>query len=388
MNVETDSSSGVITRLVEGSLVLSSSEEFEDLMSIFPDKPEIYRAYADWLSKRGQDEAAYFNYNKSADFFLRDSKTFQAIVAKILSWSIIKPSHSEGRAFHTALQASVTDESPLHHFFVDINYMEFIAIMLRLVRIRFDADRVIIRHGEENDDIYFIVSGILEEKTYQTSENVTGKEETSSQHLSDNDIFGEVFPLERRNYSRADIRAQTQVELVKIPKATLKKICRRYPKIERLLIKIYKGPSASSYNRSWSSVRRSPRHDKPIRTTVTLFLRKQEPQSVTFEGMSKDISLGGTCIDLGLKYGSLRIEAITGSKANINIKLPDSEVGITIPGSVVWSNRIKEPGGTSTIAGIRFDNLNKDMRDFLNVYCFGYENAQNLMWGLWEDYLG
>ena len=115
-------------------------------------------------------------------------------------------------------------------------------------------------------------------------------------------------------------------------------------------------------------------------------LRQGEAAPVAFEGMSRDISLGGVCIDLGLKYGSMRTEALLDTKSIVEIKLPTGE-NISIPGWVTWSKKLREPGGTSIIVGIKFDPLSNDARDFLKVYCFGYESEESLMWRLWEDYL-
>ena len=115
-------------------------------------------------------------------------------------------------------------------------------------------------------------------------------------------------------------------------------------------------------------------------------LRKEDVTPIGFEGVSRDISLGGACIDLGLKYGSIRTETLSGAKSIVEIKLTTGE-GVSIPGQVAWSKKVREPGGNSVIAGIKFDPLSNDARDFLKVYCFGYESEQSLMWGLWEDYL-
>jgi len=78
-----------------------------------------------------------------------EGKTFQAIVSKILAWSIFKPTHAEDRAFHSALQTSIKEESPLQYLFTNMAYQELIALMLRLVRVQFDADHTIIRNGQD-----------------------------------------------------------------------------------------------------------------------------------------------------------------------------------------------------------------------------------------------
>ncbi len=386
MNFQTEDKRGILSRLADGSLSLTSEKEYQDLMSLFPDKGEISRAYGDFLSESEKKNDAFQSYTHAAQIFLGEGKTFQAIVSKILAWSIFKPTHAEGRAFHSALRTSIKEESPLQHLFTNIAYQELIALMLRLVRVQFDAGQTIIRTGQACDDVFFVVSGTLEEKVAQPVNAQGNRSEPPTQHIFDNDIFGDVFPIHKKTMSLSDIKTLTPVEVVKISKAVLVETCQKYPRLEQLFIKLYKGPPGREHGRSWPSVRRSTRHDNPVRTTVMLALRQGDHNPVAFEGVSRDISLGGACIDLGLKYGSMRTKTLSGTQSIVEIKLPSGD-GVSIPGWVAWSKKIEEPGGISIIAGIKFEPLSNDARDFLKVYCFGYESEQSLMWGLWEDYL-
>ena len=386
MEFQVENKRGILNRLADGSLSLTSEKEYQELMSLFPDKGEVSRAYGDFLSERKKKNDAFQSYTHAARIFLGEGKTFQTIVSKILAWSIFKPTHAEGRAFYSALQSSIKEESPLRYLFANITYQELIALMLRLVRAQFDAGRTIIHADQACGDLFFVVSGTLEEKFAQPVNAQENRSEPSTQQLFDNDIFGDVFPLHKKTTSLSDIKALTPVEVVKISKAALVETCQKYPRLEQLLIKLYKGPPSREHRRSWPSVRRSTRHDNPVRATVMLALRQGDATPVAFEGMSQDISLGGACIDLGLKYGSMRTEALSDTRSIMEIKLPSGE-GISIPGWIAWSKKIEEPGGTSIIAGIKFEPLSNEARDFLKVYCFGYESEQSLMWGLWEDYL-
>jgi len=386
LEFQTEDKRSILKKLADGSLSLTSEKEYQNLMSLFPDKGEIYRAYGDFLLKREKKNDAFQSFTHAAQKFLDEGKTFQAIVSKILAWTIFKPTHAEGRAFHSALRSTITEESPLRLLFTRIAYQELIALMLRLVRVQFDAGQTIIRAGQTCGDVFFVVSGTLEETVPQSVNADENRSEPSTQHIFDNDIFGDVFPIHKKSTSLSDIQTLTPVEVVKISKAVLVETCQKYPRLEQLLIKLYKGPPCRDHGRSWPSVRRSTRHDNPVRATVMMALRQGEAAPVAFEGMSRDISLGGVCIDLGLKYGSMRTEALLDTKSIVEIKLPTGE-NISIPGWVTWSKKLREPGGTSIIVGIKFDPLSNDARDFLKVYCFGYESEESLMWRLWEDYL-
>jgi len=377
---------GILNRINNGSLKLTRDEEFQQLKDLFPDRGEISRAYADFLLVQGKKEKAYNTFTHAANLFLKGGLTFQAIVSTMLAWRIGKPTHAVGRAFHTSLQNSIREESPLRHLFSDIAYPELLAFMLKLVRTYVDTDKYVTRIGQNSQHVFFVVSGELEEHVDPAIKVPNVKSGPSGQILKDNDIFGDIFPLQEATVSLSDVKARAPSEVVKISKANLIEICQRYPALEHRLAKLYKGPPSVDYGRSWSSVRRTTRHENPVRTTVMLSLRKGDQSPVAFEGMSKDISLGGACIDLGLKYGSMRPETFAGIEAVVEINLP-SGVGVSIPGHVTWCKQVNEPAGVSIVAGIRFTPLPPDVRDFLKVYCFGYETEQSLMWALWEEYI-
>jgi CRP-like cAMP-binding protein len=388
LNIQIEKQGSIFRRLAEGTLTLSSKKEYKNLITLFPDKADLKRAYADFLSQKGETETAYRYYLSAGDLYIQGGKTFQAIVSKILAWRIIKPTHQEGRSFHAALQAVLVSESPLQCFFADMPYPEFIATILRLVRVRIPAGETIIKTGDKCDDLYFIVSGELEETLHPASEANRSASGGVSRRLSDNDIFGEVFPLRQINYSRSEVKTLTLAELVKISKSALAGLSKKYPLIEELLTGLYKGASDTDQNRAWASVRRSARHMIPVKITLKITLPKQPDRVMNVEAISKDVSLGGVCVDLGLQYGTLSVKELVGSNAVTEVDLPDSDKCLTVNGSVVWGKHLEESGGTSMAAGIKFKPLDREKRDLLNVYCFGIDNEQALMWSLWETYMG
>ena len=388
MNIRNEKQESILRRIAIGTLTLSSNKEYQELLILFPDKAEVQRAYADFLSQKGENKTAYGYYLSAGDLYIRDGKTFQAIVSKILAWRIIKPTHQEGRSFHAAMQASVFGESPLQNCFADMPYAEFIATILKLIRLRKPVGETIINAGDTCNDLYFIVSGVLQETLRPAPEENRSSSSPVFQHLSDNDIFGEVFPLSQINHSRSNVQTLTPVELVKISKPALTELSKRYPLIEKLLSGLYKNPSDTNRIRAWASVRRSARHAASVRILLKITHPEQRDQVMNVEAISKDISMGGVCADLGLKYGSLPIEKLIGSSAVIYVVIPHSDKSLSVNGSVVWGKHVEESGGTSIVAGIKIKSLDRKTRDLLNVYCFGIDNEQALMWSLWDTYMG
>ena len=383
MNYQDENQGSILQRIADGSLSLSSKTEYQDLITLFPDKADIKRAYADFLSQNGEDQTAYPYYVSAADLYIKDGKTIQAVVATILAWRIIKPTHQEGRTFHAALQANQRGESPLQYFFTHMPYAEFIAVMLRLTRLQLPAGETIISAGDNCDDLFFIVSGDIEE-IFQPS---PAAKPSASQRLADNDIFGEVFPLNEKRYAQSDVKTLTHAELVKIPKSALIEISAKYPLIEQSLTKLLKDPSGRNQGRTWVSVRRSTRHMTPVKINLEITLASKPEGVLNIEAMSKDISAGGVCVDLGLTHGSLSIGDFAGSGVTSSIELPHVNKSLSIPGTIIWIKKLKEPAGVSMLAGIKFEALRRETHELLNVYCFGIDNEQTLMWSLWETYM-
>lgn len=384
MTYQDEKKGGVLERLAEGGLKLSTHKEYTDLLTLFPDKADLKRSYAEFLFQKKEREAACRNYLQAADLYLKDGKTFQAIVAKILAWRIEKPTHREGRLFHAALQADARSGSPLQDFFNSLPYPEFIAFMLKLVRTKIPAGKHIVKKGGKADALYFIVSGDLEEAAAPPSPG-SRKSSRHGRRLSDNDIFGEVFPLDRTNLSSSDVRSLTRAELVKISKPALVEISKNYPLIEKSLGRLHRNPSEG--DRAWASVRRSIRHATPVRIGLSIAHPAKPDETLDVEAVSRDMSLGGACVDLGLEHGNVSADDLTGSEARLTVELPNTPGRLSVTGRVVWSKKIKEPGGIGVIAGIRFDAVDRETQDLMKVYCFGIDNEQALMWSLWESYM-
>ena len=373
-------------RIIEGSLRLSSIEEYEQLLANYGDNPDIRREYADFLVQRKFVQDAYKAYNRAADLYIQDGKALQAIVSKIRAWSLVKPNHEQGRAFHADIRRTTSGASALQTFFSELSYPEFIAIMLRMIRVRFPADQYIVKYGDPANDIYFIVSGTVEERLHMPASKRGESPSTAIKFLSDNDIFGEIFPLEQFNVSPSDIKTITAVELVKIKKPVLTEVIKKHAGIQERLINLYKGPSGNAKDRSWTSVRRSVRHEIPIKAHLSVSLNDNTSELAAVS-YTRDISLGGACLELiEQRWGSL-VDTIVDAEAILQIYLPNVDEMLEIPGTVLWVKKEKQAEAAVTIIGIQFNKLSASDRDFLNSHCFGSDGEQNLIWDLWETYV-
>ncbi len=349
----------------------------------YGDNPDIRREYADFLIQEKDVDAAYKTYNRAAELFIQTDKALQAIVAKIRAWSLVKPNHQQGRAFHADIRRAKSGTSSLQTFFSELSYPEFIGIMLRMIRIRFPADQYILKYGDPANDIYFIVSGTVEERMHMPTSKRGESPGTSIKFLSDNDIFGEIFPLEQFNVSPSDIKTVNAVELVKIKKPILTEVIKKHEGIQERLSNLYKGPSGNAKDRSWTSVRRSVRHEIPIKVHLAVSL-KDDTSELAAVGYTRDISLGGACVDLIEQRWGAMLESIVDAEAILQIYLPNVDEMLEIPGTILWIKKEMQRDEEVPIIGIQFDQLSEADRNFLNEHCFGSDGEQNLIWDLWE----
>ena len=70
MIFQTEDKRSILNRIADGSLSLTFEKEYQDLMSLFPDKGDIYRAYGDFLSERKKKNDAFQSYTRAAQNFL------------------------------------------------------------------------------------------------------------------------------------------------------------------------------------------------------------------------------------------------------------------------------------------------------------------------------
>lgn len=383
MNETNEKQDSVIDRIVDGSLEISSLKEYENLLAIFPDEPNLYRYYGDLLASRKDMDHASKAYNKASGLFANNGMTLQAIVARILEWSLNKPSHTEGKKFHSSIRDDQFQETPLQSFFAGMSYPELITIMLRMVRVRVPAGKFIIKQGDPGIELFFVVSGKLKEIIYEIKNQ--DSDSTFINHLIANDIFGEIYPFEKEIKSSSDVIALTRVELVKITKPVLKAVCHKYPKIEFLIGSLFNSPIDKSKKRSWRKVRKSRRHELP--TQVKLIIFKNSPQNDRLEigGLTKDLSVGGACIDIGVKTWAGAAEDLAGKSVKLIINLPNYQKELNILGNIKWSRTVKQDQIENIIIGIQFKDMPNHEIEALNLYCNGSQAEQNLLWSLWDS---
>lgn len=382
-----DTQSSIVKRVIDGSVTIDSVEEFEHIVRIFPDDPGVYRAFADLLAEKKSLDAAASAYRRASRLFLDLGMLLQAMVAKILEWRIVQPSHREGRAFYWAIQATIHPEFPVGDFISNLTYPELVAVMVNLIRVRFPADKIVKSAGDPAQDLFFVVSGGLRETRHDIlAEQGEGKESPPID-LAANDCFGDIYPLESRKMSESEVKTVTRVELVKISRERLMEICQKYTNIERGLERLYAAHFQDDGEKAPRMVRKMTRHQLPTRVRLNIYSQESNSNPVLVEGFTEDISLGGACLLLGDRYRTGPAELLKGKKVGVEIDLPKADLQVHVPGFIVWSKDVSSEEEKTTAVGVEFSELSEEDRAALEDYCYGSDGEQNLIWSLWESYV-
>ncbi len=386
LSLPTDHKFSIMQRILDGTLAIDSPEEFEDILKIYTDDPFLHRKYADLLNDLNRLEDAIDMYEKAASLFIERGMNLQAIVAKILQWSIQKPTHAQGRTFHSLLSRTGGNETPLQRFWAGMSYAELIAVMRRMVRVKEHSGKRITQVDQADDDVYFIVSGFLAEMPSpecETEARMTGID-IEPKLLGPNDIFGTIFPLDRPCTAEMEIRSATDVELVKITKKVLRNACSKYPNIENLLQTLHKSDARTMCDRAWQTVRRAMRYGLPTKVEINCPPLSSNQREVDLTGIALDISIGGISVDLESQRAAGPKTDLKGRLAQIKLDLLNKVAVLNLTGKIVWQRRQRKPQGASHLIGIRFDTLNTMDQQMLLEYCSGSVGEQNLLWSLWD----
>lgn len=349
----------IAAQIADGTIQIESIAEFDNVLKLFPDDPELQRVYSDLLLKRKMPEAAAQSYARAAKLFIESGMMVQAIVAKSLQWKISQPSDlNEARYFFSVLKKGSYQQTPVNSFFNTISTPAMLAILYNLVKVRLPAGTIVKKNGEGEKDLFFVVSGALRETIYQPVQS--GREmlyKKINLNLAESDFFGNVYPFDEDKLSRSYIEAITQAELVKISKAHLVKICRKYPDVEQRILSLIESRPDSGQEKTLLTERKGGRLHLPIIVSVQIDKDASGGNPLILDGYSRDISIGGICVVLN------ELEQFNASfsrsikNANVQVSLPSEAMALNVSGTIIWSREMQLEDEKTFLLGIKFKNM-------------------------------
>lgn len=385
MNDRIDKQDSIVSRIIDGSVTIDSVAKFEEILDVFPNNPELLRVFADLLKRKKSFEAAADVYGTAAGLFIETGMALQAIASKMLEWQFLKPSDEDKQNFYSSLRESKSRKRSAQDFFMKMTYSEMIAFMTEMILQHFPHNSMVKRFGEDEDHLYFVVSGALEETVFFRLEKGRGVQQKSIKNLMENDFFGEIYPFEKEEVSQSNVKTITRVELAKISKSSLMAIHSKYTNIEILLKNLYETRMMSGDETSSRTVRKTVRHQLPTQVGLKIYRDKPGKEPLVLSGFAENISLGGACIVLSKKYEIGPSDKLIGKNAKIQIDLPTTQATLSILGTIVWSKDVLLEEKMTVAVGIQFKEMTDKDRQLLEDCLYGSEGEQNLFWSLWDS---
>jgi len=360
-----------IEHIIDGSIVINSVDLMLDILKKFPAEPHLVRIYADLLLKHKMHEAAAKAYNRAAILFLNSGKMLPAIVAKISQWHIEMPSDQHVKSFLSELDSNNNHnrELPIGHFFSKLSIHELKALCSLFENIRLPDGQVVKEIGDTEDHLFFIVSGRLKDSIYLTLQNQRKVFRKPTLTLSENDFFGDIYPFNKEQRSQSYIETLEPVELVRIPKEKLMRICRKYPNIELGIIDLLSIRSITDKEVPVDEIRKESRLKFTLRLELEIYAENEHEQAIYLEGESEDISIGGMSINIDptnirkpLTISSLEK---TVSNSKINVSVVTHTLLLKISGKIVWHREVVQNGAKTVAVGMQFDEMTPKIRGLL-----------------------
>jgi len=358
----------IAKHIIDGTIAIDSVDELKSMLTIFPTNPLLHAAYADLAFNQKAYDKAASSFAHAAELYVNAGMLLPGILCKLLHWRLQKPSQQQARQFFADLQNAEFTSSPVNDFLIGLTYPELIAVTNRVARLRIPAGKIIKKIGDPEDALYLLSSGTIKETTYIPLRPGETTQPKSSVYLSENDVFGNVYPFEEELRSQSFAECITAVEIAKITRKRLIEICRKHPNIARAMMNLFNSQAKIVKGRASRGVRRVDRHNLPIRMDVDIFTNGHSRPAIKVHGFSRDISVGGVCFVVESESSDSIDDIAAIKEADVKVWLPGKSLTLSVVGKVVWCSRLDQKNAKSIAIGIQFKEMTPKMGGMLVVF--------------------
>ena len=365
--------SSIVKQIIDGSITIDSIGEFQSMLKIFPANPHLHRALADLLVKRKSSSTAAEYYKKAARLFVESGYVLQAVVAKMLQWQIAKPSFKSIKTFYHSLIENNPRSTPLNMFFAGLSFREFIVLVTRLERIVLPAGKMVKKFGDPENTLFMVVSGRLHRRTYPSVRS--NEDQNPVIESIEEEIFGDVCPLDKERYSQSYTETATRVELAKIGRESLLEISKEFPSVGTALRELFQNHRKLAPAPAPFVERKARRHVIPVPVSLKLLEDDGITPIADLYGFTRDLSIGGACLVLEESSHIPPPPLLIGKMVNIMMSPPNDAMVLNIKGSIVWSQTISNDGRNSQAIGIEFNSMPPHLSGLLLVFADNLHHA-------------
>lgn len=352
--------------ILDGSIVVDSVDAYESILKEFPDRPELLKMYAEMLAAEKLKDAAIRQYGQAARLFLDSGRLFQAWVSKILQWRLQRPSREQLLEFHRTITHTAHNGAPVDDFIRSLTPAERMAVFSQFRRMVAPEGKTILNTGDCPRHLYMVASGVLKESTYEMVSQKPRFRRDASRVLWEADCFGDIYPFSEQVPSQSDVVATTRVEVVMISRQRLMRACRKYPSVEKGIIRLCRIRSVKKIETPSNGVRKGQRYSIPTRMRVSVLPSGKGQPPMVMEGYSRDLSVTGVSFIPERNAAQLKTgdpgDADDLLNRDVRVTIPADNFSVAISGRIVRDRRTVINGHKIQSIGIQFAEIPPRLR--------------------------
>ena len=362
--------------IVDGDIRIETVEAFGCVLKQFPENAGLHKMHADLLLEKNLRYAAAKSYARAADLFIRTGSILPAVSAKISQWQIIPSSDEENHQFLAQIKNGAFPQSPLRSFFSRLSDDELMAFFSCLERSQFPTGATIKAPNEKEQDLFLVVFGKLRECYDPAAEVPDHARRSSAVILGGEDCFGDIYPFTETRVSHSYIEAVSPVELFRLPRERLRRLCRHHKNIEIGLVELCKVRTESGAEGLSRMIRECRRYENLNKVSLELYPTATEGYPLTLSAYARDISIGGVrlVLDCEAAVTSTLISSYRKTLLNTRarIGLPGDKLSLKIAGRVAWCRPVCMHQERTLAVGIRFEDMSPKLRGMFFGFVEGF----------------
>lgn len=331
------------------------------------DSPEHCLAYAGFLLADNLPDKAAVYYRRAADTYAGQGQVLKALAVNLVMWKFQSPLPEEIRCISKGLKQSDAEKHPVIQFLGRLDESHLACLFSQMDLEKLPAAHTLIKPGQIYDHFYINVSGTLKDSLFMSVEDAQKNDRSPAIEILENEYFGEIYPFDKEIPSHSYIETLSPVEVIKISKESLRKLCARFSHFEVALLKLFKVRQGAD-NLEPQSLRRTKRLKLGVALDMMVEMVSDGGRPIQLRGYTQDISVDGICTVLDnnsctrLKAGHIS-EEIVGETIKIAAGLKYLKVFFS--GKIAWWKFISHGGRKKIALGIKLNMLPPNYKGIL-----------------------
>ena len=331
------------------------------------ESPEHCRAYAGFLLADNLPDKAAVYYRRAADAYIGQGQVLKALAVNLAMWRFQPPLSDEIRRISQGLKQPDAQKHPVIQFLSQLDESQLASLFSHMASEKLSAAHTIIKPGQIYDYFYINVSGTLKDSMFMSVQDAQKNYRSPTIEILENEYFGEIYPFDKEIPSHSYIETLSPVEVIKISKESLRKLCARFSHFEVALLKLFKVRQIAD-NMDVLSLRRTKRLKLGVELDMMIEMVSDGGRPIQLKGYTQDISVDGICTVLDnnscthLKARHIS-EEIVGETIKIAAGLKYLKVFFS--GKIAWWKFISHDGQKTIALGIQLNMLPPNYKGIL-----------------------